>query len=168
MHSNPRDNISSDPSNVTSHPSNVSNYPSDVGSHPGDVSRYPSDASSNPGNVGSYPSNASSYHGDVSSSATPPPGDAAQYSSVSVRTRQGAPRVRQSERVVGERVQRRVEEVWDPQLGRHVFRTVEYVEKIVETEVRGGTARMRGGGKRHPAHACVNGRHCARMRVARV
>ena len=28
-----------------------------------------------------------------------------------------------------------VEEVWDPELGRHVFRTVEYVEKVVETEV---------------------------------
>ena len=43
--------------------------------------------------------------------------------------------MKKSSRVIGERVNRRVEEVWDPELGRHVFRTVEYVEKVVETEV---------------------------------
>ena len=43
--------------------------------------------------------------------------------------------MKESSRVIGERVNRRVEEVWDPELGRHVFRTVEYVEKVVETEV---------------------------------
>ena len=43
--------------------------------------------------------------------------------------------MKESSRVIGERVNRRVEEVWDPELGRHVFRTVEYVEKVAETEV---------------------------------
>ena len=58
-----------------------------------------------------------------------------QYSSLTVNTRLSEPKVKECSRVIGERVNRRVEEVWDPELGRHVFRTVEYVEKIVETEV---------------------------------
>ena len=58
-----------------------------------------------------------------------------QYSSLNVNTRLSEPKVKESSKVIGERVNRRVEEVWDPELGRHVFRTVEYVEKIVETEV---------------------------------
>ena len=52
-----------------------------------------------------------------------------------MNSRLSEPKVKESSRVIGERVNRRVEEVWDPELGRHVFRTVEYVEKVVETEV---------------------------------
>lgn len=55
---------------------------------------------------------------------------------IAVKSRPGALIVREKEKVVDEKVlQRKVEEVPDPVTGKPLLVTVEYVEKVIETEV---------------------------------
>ncbi|GLG99464.1 Uncharacterized protein GBIM_05929 [Gryllus bimaculatus] len=57
------------------------------------------------------------------------------FPKLAVRAKEGATKVRESERVVGETVTRRTEEFVDEQTGELRVRTVEYVEKLIEKEV---------------------------------
>nr|CAD7569587.1 unnamed protein product [Timema californicum] len=52
-----------------------------------------------------------------------------------VRAKEGATKVNESERVVGEKVTRKTEEYVDELTGERKVRTVEYVEKLIEREV---------------------------------
>ncbi|XP_047097531.1 protein lap4 isoform X2 [Schistocerca piceifrons] len=57
------------------------------------------------------------------------------FPKLALRAREGATKVRESERVVGEKVTTRTEEYIDEQTGEVKVRTVEYVEKLIEREV---------------------------------
>lgn len=56
---------------------------------------------------------------------------------IAVKSRPGALFVREKEKVVDEKViQREIKEVPDPVTGERQLVTVEYVEKVIETEVQ--------------------------------
>ncbi|XP_069692497.1 protein lap4 isoform X4 [Periplaneta americana] len=57
------------------------------------------------------------------------------FPKLSLRAKEGATKVRESERVVGETVTQRTEEYVDEQTGEIKVRTIEYVEKLIEREV---------------------------------
>lgn len=57
------------------------------------------------------------------------------FPKLSLRAKEGATKVRESERVVGETVTQRTEEYIDEQTGEIKVRTIEYVEKLIEREV---------------------------------
>lgn len=53
-----------------------------------------------------------------------------------MKSRPGALIVRETEKVLDEKVTQRTEEVQCPITGEPKLRTVEYIEKVIETEVR--------------------------------
>ncbi|XP_023710094.1 protein lap4 isoform X4 [Cryptotermes secundus] len=57
------------------------------------------------------------------------------FPKLSLRAKEGATKVRELERVVGETVTQRTEEYIDEQTGEMKVRTIEYVEKLIEREV---------------------------------
>ena len=58
---------------------------------------------------------------------------------IAVKSRPGALIVRETEKIVDEKVIQRTEEVPCPITGQPQFRTVEYIEKVIETEVSNNT-----------------------------
>lgn len=60
----------------------------------------------------------------------------ADFPKLSVRTKPGSTKVTESEKVVDEKVTRKTEEYIDDVTGERKVRTVEYVEKLIEKEVR--------------------------------
>lgn len=59
----------------------------------------------------------------------------ADFPKLAVRSKPGNTTVRESEKIVGEKVTRRTEEYIDETTGEKRVRTVEYVEKLIEREV---------------------------------
>ena len=60
----------------------------------------------------------------------------ADFPKLAVRSKLGPPKaVRESEKIVDEKVTRRTEEYVDEATGERRVRTVEYVEKLIEREV---------------------------------
>lgn len=59
----------------------------------------------------------------------------ADFPKLAVRSKPGNTTVRESEKVVGEKITRKTEEYVDEVTGEKRVRTVEYVEKLIEREV---------------------------------
>lgn len=59
----------------------------------------------------------------------------ADFPKLSVRSTPGNTKVRESEKVVDEKITRKTEEYLDEITGERKVRTVEYVEKLIEREV---------------------------------
>lgn len=59
----------------------------------------------------------------------------ADFPKLALRAQEGATKVRESERLLGEKVTRKTEEYVDEASGMIKVRTVEYVEKLIEKEV---------------------------------
>ena len=79
-------------------------------------------------------------HGQIllSSQLSPlisPTGPLSGHIELVVNTRQGETHVRESTRILGQRVRRKTEEVYDHTTGQTVFRTLEFTEKEIEYEV---------------------------------
>lgn len=60
----------------------------------------------------------------------------ADFPKLAVRSKPGSTKVREIEKVVDEKVTRKTEEYIDEITGERKVRTVEYVEKLIEKEVR--------------------------------
>ena len=64
-----------------------------------------------------------------------PTSPTSNYIELVVNTRPGETHVRESTRVLGQRVRRKTEEVFDHATGKTVLRTLEFTEKEIEYEV---------------------------------
>lgn len=58
------------------------------------------------------------------------------FPKIAIRSSTGPITVREREKVIDERIVQRTEEVPCPMTGEPQLRTVEYIEKVIETEVR--------------------------------
>lgn len=57
------------------------------------------------------------------------------FPKIAIKSSDGPVIVREREKILDEKIVRRTEEVPDPITGQPQLRTVEYIEKIIETEV---------------------------------
>lgn len=64
-----------------------------------------------------------------------PPQPKIVFPKIAIKSSDGPVIVREREKILDEKIVRRTEEVPDPITGQPQLRTVEYIEKIIETEV---------------------------------
>ncbi|CAM1300535.1 Uncharacterised protein r2_g1049 [Pycnogonum litorale] len=87
---------------------------------------------------------SASINDEAESSVGKNSGDSPEIKRLVYTIRDGSPKTRQTERIVGEKVTRRTEEYVDERSGENKIRTVEYVEKVIETEIETTKERLVG------------------------